>query len=307
LGYIARFCIYATIKLLALISLIVFGVALPLPVISPKLTLTVDKTVAGPGETIVLSGSLDIPKECGDVYKDNVIDGRDISIVSKAFGSWPGRPNWNPDADLNKDGVVDGKDLTIVCRLYGQTSGNKTIYLYASNDGVTWNLLAQVTTSGTSPIGAFSCGDTIPRDAPSGSFRYYKAYFQGGGYWLSASSGVVRVEVGYTAVGVYWDADCTNRVTSIDWGTLYPGQTASKLIYIRNEGNVSMTLSLATENWNPPEAANYISLSWNYDGRTLRPGDVIPVTLYLSVSPNIPSTITSFSFDIIISGYEIGG
>ena len=126
-------------------------------------------------------------------------------------------------------------------------------------------------------------------------------------YWSEASSGIVQVEVGYVVVGVYWDAACTKRVTSIDWGTLYPGQTASKLIYIRNEGNISITLSLKTENWNPPEAANYLTLSWNYDGRSLRLGDVVPVTLYLTVSPNVPPTITDFSFDIIISGYQIGG
>jgi len=55
-----------------------------------------------------------------DLNKDGHIDIFDIRIVSKAFGSEPGDPNWNPVADVNKDGVVDIFDLRAVARHYGE-------------------------------------------------------------------------------------------------------------------------------------------------------------------------------------------
>lgn len=123
--------------------------------------------------------------------------------------------------------------------------------------------------------------------------------------WTEALSNTVSVNVASVVIGVYWDTRCTSPVTSIDWGTLYPGETKSKLIYVRNEGVGRVTLTLETRNWQPPEAEKYISVSWDYNGRSINPGEVISINLFLSVSPNI-SGITDFSFDIIISGYYIG-
>jgi hypothetical protein len=101
-------------------------------------------------------------------------------------------------------------------------------------------------------------------------------------------------------VGVYWDQACTNNVTSIDWGTIDPGSTVNKICYIRNEGNSVSNVSLQTSNWNPPEAADYINLSWNYSGQPINPDEVIHVQFALSVSSTIQN-ITTFSFDITIS------
>ncbi|MEM3566346.1 MAG: PKD domain-containing protein [Candidatus Bathyarchaeia archaeon] len=63
----------------------------------------------------------------GDLDGDGVVDGKDISIISRAFGSYPGHPRWNPDADITgsqylvPDEFVDAKDLALVCRNYGRT------------------------------------------------------------------------------------------------------------------------------------------------------------------------------------------
>ena len=57
----------------------------------------------------------------GDLNNDGTIDGKDISLVSRAFGAIPGNPRWNPQADLNADNMIDGKDIAIVCRAYGIT------------------------------------------------------------------------------------------------------------------------------------------------------------------------------------------
>jgi predicted secreted protein len=54
---------------------------------------------------------------------DGVVDGSDLSIVAKCYGSWPAaKPPliWNPNCDVNNDGVVDGSDLSIVARHFGE-------------------------------------------------------------------------------------------------------------------------------------------------------------------------------------------
>lgn len=102
-------------------------------------------------------------------------------------------------------------------------------------------------------------------------------------------------------VGVYWDSNCSSGVSSIDWGNIEPGTLKNTTVYIRNEGNAAMTLSLNTTNWNPSNASSYIGLSWNFNGQAIAPGDVIQVTLTLSVSSSITG-ISSFSFDIVITG-----
>ena len=104
-------------------------------------------------------------------------------------------------------------------------------------------------------------------------------------------------------VGVYWDQSCLNTVTSIDWGVLEPDSNVNKTVYIRNEGNIAATLSMATSNWNPSSASDYMTLSWDYGGQTLDANEVIQVELTLSVSASITG-ITSFSFDITIAANE---
>jgi hypothetical protein len=56
-----------------------------------------------------------------DINEDGVVDIKDLSIVSKAFGTFKNEPDYNPDADVNKDGVVDLADLTIVAYDLGAT------------------------------------------------------------------------------------------------------------------------------------------------------------------------------------------
>lgn len=105
-------------------------------------------------------------------------------------------------------------------------------------------------------------------------------------------------------VGVYWNEDCTDNVTSIDWGFLEPGATVNKTVYINNDGNIPVVLSLTTEDWNPASASDNLSLSWNREGYVLNTTvPVTPTVLTLSVSPTIIG-ITNFSFDIIITGTE---
>ncbi len=79
-----------------------------------------------------------------------------------------------------------------------------------------------------------------------------------------------------------------------------PGSINNVTVYVRNEGNVAATISLTTENWNPANASDYLTLGWNYDGRQLSPQEVIAAILTLTVCPSVHG-IEGFSLDIIIS------
>jgi len=102
-------------------------------------------------------------------------------------------------------------------------------------------------------------------------------------------------------VGVYSEPACINSVTSINWGTLEPGQKVNKTVYIKNTSNVPVTLSMITQNWNPSNASNYITCTWNSEGKSLNENQVTPAVLTLSVGNNIAG-ITDFSFNIVIVG-----
>ena len=102
-------------------------------------------------------------------------------------------------------------------------------------------------------------------------------------------------------IGVYWDTALTNRTTTINWGTLDPGTQRSFTLFMQNEGNSAITLSLSTSNWNPSTASTYMTLTWNYNNQPINAGATTQVTLTLTVSPTATG-ITSFSFDTIIVG-----
>ena len=52
-------------------------------------------------------------------------------------------------------------------------------------------------------------------------------------------------------VGVYWDVECSNKTTSVDWGFLEPGEASNVTVFIQNEGNIPVVLNMTTDNWNP--------------------------------------------------------
>lgn len=100
-------------------------------------------------------------------------------------------------------------------------------------------------------------------------------------------------------IDVYSSIECTDVVTSVDWGSIDAGGSVNRVIYIKNSGDSGVSLSLVTENWSPSAAVDYLALSWDYAGSTLGPGGVVGVTLTLDVSSSV-SGIDDFGFDIVI-------
>jgi hypothetical protein len=102
-------------------------------------------------------------------------------------------------------------------------------------------------------------------------------------------------------IGVYYDSSCNTPLTSLSWGTLEPGGSQAITCYIKNEGSSALTLSMYPSAWNPAEAADYLTLTWNYNGASISPDASVQVIFTLSVDESIEG-ITSFSFDVNIVG-----
>jgi len=111
------------------------------------------------------------------------------------------------------------------------------------------------------------------------------------------SGGTVNLPVG---IGLYWDNNCTDPVSFIEWGTIWPGSTVNVTFFVKNEGSLAISLNITAENWTPIETTSYMTFSSNYMGQTIDLRENLPITLSLTTSPNIEE-ITSFSFDISVS------
>jgi hypothetical protein len=88
-------------------------------------------------------------------------------------------------------------------------------------------------------------------------------------------------------IGVFTNANLTTPVTSINWGMLQPGQVENYSAYLLSESNVPITLSMCTANWNPSNASNYLTLTWNYKAQTIQPHASLPITFTLAVNVSI--------------------
>ena len=112
-----------------------------------------------------------------------------------------------------------------------------------------------------------------------------------------SSSGVVAT----ANLGVFTDSACTQSLASIDWGTISPGESVSRIVYVKNMGNAQLILSLTATDWNPSSANGLMTLGWNRQGQSLSAGQVAAASLVLSISSSA-SSISSFGMNIVITG-----
>lgn len=56
----------------------------------------------------------------GDVNDDGIVNVTDMLEASKAFGSFPGRENWNSDVDIYRDLVINIMDIYYVAKNFGK-------------------------------------------------------------------------------------------------------------------------------------------------------------------------------------------
>jgi hypothetical protein len=104
-----------------------------------------------------------------------------------------------------------------------------------------------------------------------------------------------------SSLGAYWDAGCSEMVSSLDWGNMTPSQTKNITFYIRNEGLTTVFLSGIAKNWNSITAQGYIRFVFGSDDQRALASEVKKVTCSLTISPEI-TNITNFSFDVLFQG-----
>jgi hypothetical protein len=86
-------------------------------------TLKVSRSIRGVDDfdfTIIVFGADGI---LGDLNRDGVVNIYDVVMFGAAYGSTPGTPNWNQDADFNSDELVSIYDAVILCQNYLLSSG----------------------------------------------------------------------------------------------------------------------------------------------------------------------------------------
>ena len=121
--------------------------------------------------------------------------------------------------------------------------------------------------------------------------------------WMFATSkSVVASGVSATTnLGVYSDSACTQSLVSVGWGTVSPGGSVARTLYVKNLGKFPVELSLSVANWNPTTANGRIFVGWNREGVGLSAGQVVMATLTLSASSSA-SGFTVFGVDVVITG-----
>jgi len=105
-------------------------------------------------------------------------------------------------------------------------------------------------------------------------------------------------------VGAYQDSGCTQVLSAIDWGSVVPGSSSNRTIYVKNTGNAQISLNMTVNTWSPSSAANYMALTWNQESTVLNVGNSVATLLVLSVSASVTG-ITSFSFNATITGTQV--
>jgi hypothetical protein len=104
-------------------------------------------------------------------------------------------------------------------------------------------------------------------------------------------------------LGVYSDSECTEPLSSLQWGTCYVEESTTVTAYIKNLGTIATTLSIITDNWTPANAAASYEVSSSCSGVSLAPNQVLEATFTLYPLSSA-SQFDTFSFDIIIQGQD---
>ena len=132
--------------------------------------------------------------------------------------------------------------------------------------------------------------------------------------WLSNFTYLEIPSIGsIKTIGVeaYWDKNLEEKIESINWDIIWLGSSKNVTLYLRSISNFKTVLFLNASNWNPTILSKYMNLSWNYNGSSIYPGEVISVTITLSSTYSTPileylvsNDVKEYAFDIVIYAIE---
>ena len=115
-------------------------------------------------------------------------------------------------------------------------------------------------------------------------------------------------------VETYWDQNGKNKIEALTWDELkiekdelneITMEPISTTVYVKSVSNFRVTMNIFLTDWSPAEISDYLTVSWDYEGEEMDPGDIIPVTLTLSAQSSdafidyiLENNIQSFSVSI---------
>jgi hypothetical protein len=94
-------------------------------------------------------------------------------------------------------------------------------------------------------------------------------------------------------VETYWDQNGVNKRETLSWDEIKIeklGWNEIKMtpvnttVYVKSVSNFRVTLNIFLTDWNPVEISDYLTISWDYNGTIINPGEIIPVAMTLSGS-----------------------
>jgi hypothetical protein len=94
-------------------------------------------------------------------------------------------------------------------------------------------------------------------------------------------------------VETYWDQNGENKIEALTWDEIkiekdewdeITMEPISTTVYVKSVSNFRVTMNIFLTDWSPEEISDYLTVSWDYEGEEMDPGDIIPVTLTLSAS-----------------------
>jgi len=94
-------------------------------------------------------------------------------------------------------------------------------------------------------------------------------------------------------VETYWDQNGENKRETLSWDEIKIEKISweeikidplNTTVYVKSVSNFKVTLDIFLTDWNPAEISDYLTISWDYNGTLINPGEIIPVTMTLSAS-----------------------
>jgi len=103
----------------------------------------------------------------------------------------------------------------------------------------------------------------------------------------------------------YADSTTTIELINLQWGTILPTQTKTKDIWVENNANIPLEISLVAQDWLPVGIETYLTFSYSSGGvwldyPILQPHERAPIIVSIVAGSDAPSG--DFSFTIVVHG-----
>jgi len=72
------------------------------------------------------------------------------------------------------------------------------------------------------------------------------------------------------------------KIEKLEWDEIAV-EPISNIVYVKSVSNYRVTMDIFLSDWSPEEIADYLTISWDYEGEEMDPEHIVPITLTLSV------------------------